>query len=119
MSSVFCRMSAELERTASSSVVMRADACAKTGCGQQPTTLLSFPHGVIDAVAVDEHDVYFVLADNLSSSPAWRVVKAPLDGSSTPIAITSNQFGGLMEIAIDATRVYWVRGGTEIVATPK
>jgi hypothetical protein len=94
-------------------------ACAKSGCGQHPTTLLSFANKGIASVAVDEADVYFVLADDFSSSPSWRVVRAPLDGSWTPVAITSEQVGGLMQIAIDATHVYWVRGGTEIVATPK
>jgi len=100
--------------------------CAVGGCNNTPTKLVSnVPNVGLAGVAVDATDAYFGGIKSVSSGgPAtffWQIMKCAIAGcGNSPTLLYSTQFnygGPLKEIAVDATRIYFVSGDNSQILT--
>ena len=102
------------------------DACSVTGCNGTPTSILSLPagYGVAD-LAVDATDVYFGDVGSGNGPPYfWEIRKCALTGCPDgSMLLFSTQYlsgGPVTEVAVDATRIYFVSGdATQILSLAK
>ena len=95
-------------------------ACAVTGCNGAPATIASLPSGYarVGGMAVDATGVYFagVASQGGVSSSIWKCARGGCPGGPTQLALMATTD----EIAVDATRVYYLSGDdTQILAVDK
>ena len=90
-------------------------ACSVNGCNDAPTTIVTLPSSddQVLAVAADAANVYFGATTSVNGS-SWQVFKCALGGCANGPTLLSSTMGGAAvgEIAVDATRVYFVSGDT-------
>ena len=94
--------------------VMKAPLCGGTVTTLATTTFVS-SYVVVQALAVDASNVYWMSRDEAAGAPGGQIMMVPLGGGpSTPIA--SEQLPDAL--AVDATSVYWTdeRTGTVMKA---
>jgi hypothetical protein len=99
--------------------------CPVTGCNGAPSTVVSLPGASqgVSAIAVDATDIYFSERTSPGGT-AWNVWKCPRGGCPAGPTLLSSTASGtpgpVRQIAVDATRVYFVSGdGTQILALDK
>jgi hypothetical protein len=98
-------------------------ACSVNGCNDAPTTIVTLPpsDGQVLAVAADATNVYFGATTSVDGF-SWQVFACALGGCADgPTLLSSTMGGGAVgEIAVDATRVYFVSGdATQLLAIAK